>query len=129
MTDFVRLGYNILTPYGDCEPYDYVIDTKKGFIRIQCKTAQTEDDGASFSFGCRSNHRKGGKIVHHKYTKDEIDYFATHFQGVTYLIPVEECGATKRLRILPAKDNQDRGVSWAKDYVLEEVVKTWEADV
>ena len=56
---------------------------------------------------------------------DEIDYFATSFNGKTYLIPVEECGADKKLRILPTKNGQVRGITWAKDYELEEVVKSW----
>ena len=125
MLAFMRLGYNILTPYGDCERYDFVVDVNGKFLKIQCKTAHSEDDGASFKFSGRSSNRKNGKIIHHKYTKDEIDYFVTTFNEKVYLIPVEECGGDKRLRILPAKNGQARGVTDAKDYELEEVVKTW----
>lgn len=125
MLSFIKLGYNVLIPYGDCERYDFVIDTKKGFIRIQVKTSRTEDDGASFVFSGRSCHRKNGKCVHHHYTDEEIDYFATTFNGESYLIPVNECGADKRLRLLPAKNGQVRGITWAKDYKLEEVIKKW----
>ena len=125
MLAFVKLGYNVLTPYGDCERYDFVVDTGKAFVKIQSKTSSTKDDGASFMFSCRSSHRAEGKIVHHHYTKDEIDYFATIFNNQCYLVPVEECGADKRLRILPPKNNQTRGITWAKNYELEEVVKNW----
>ena len=82
-----------------------------------------DDDGASFKFSCRSCNRKDGAIVHHTYTKNEIDYFVTHYQGKSYLIPVEECGGDKRLRLQPTKNGQVRGITWAKDYELEEVVK------
>lgn len=125
MLAFLKLGYNVLTPYGDCERYDFVVDTSKKFLRIQAKTSRTEDDGASFSFSGRSCNRKEGKIVHHFYTNDEIDYFATSFNEKCYLIPVEECGSDKRLRLLPAKNGQVRGIAWAKDYELEEVIKNW----
>lgn len=125
MLAFMKLGYNVLTPYGDCERYDFVVDVNGKFLRIQSKTSRSTDDGASFSFNGRSCNRKDGKIVHHKYTNDEIDYFVTSFNGKVYLIPVEECGAEKRLRILPPKNGQVRGITWAKDYELEEVVKTW----
>ena len=125
MLAFMKLGYNVLTPYGDCERYDFVVDVNGKFIKVQSKTASTEDDGASFHFSGRSCNRKDGKIVHHLYTKDEIDYFVTTFKDKTYLIPVEECGADKRLRILPTKNGQVRGITWAKDYELEEVVKSW----
>ena len=125
MLAFMKLGYNVLTPYGDCERYDFVVDVNGNFIRVQSKTSHSDDDGASFSFSGRSCHRKDGKIIHHRYTKEEIDYFVTTFDGKIYLIPVEECGADKRLRILPTKNGQVKGVTWAKDYELEEVVKNW----
>lgn len=125
MLAFLKLGYNVLTPYGDCERYDFVVDVGNRFIKIQCKTASTDDDGASFKFSCRSSHRQGGKIIHHQYTKDEIDYFVTSFKGRCYLIPVDQCGADKRLRLLPTKNGQTRGITWAKNYELEEVVKNW----
>lgn len=124
MLAFIKLGYNVLTPYGDCERYDFVVDIKGKFIRVQCKTSHSIDE-ASFAFSGRSSNRKDGKIVHHQYTNDEIDYFVTTFNNKCYLIPVEECGAEKRLRILPAKNGQTRGITWAKDYELEEVVKNW----
>lgn len=125
MLAFIRLGYNVLTPYGDCERYDFIVDINGKFIRIQVKTSHSENDGASFAFSCRSCNRKDGKIVHHLYSKEEIDYFATIFDGQCYLVPVEDCGAEKRLRILPPKNNQTRGIFWAKDYKLEEIVKNW----
>ena len=125
MLAFIKLGYNVLTPYGDCERYDFVVDVKGKFIRVQVKTSQTEDNGASFIFSGRSSHRKNGSIIHHQYTADEIDYFATSFNNKCYLVPVNECGANKRLRLLPTKNGQTRGISWAKNYELEEVVKSW----
>ena len=33
------------------------------------------------------------------------------FNGKTYLVPVEECGSDKRLRIEPAKNGQVRGIT------------------
>ena len=125
MLAFIKLGYNVLTPYGDCERYDFVVDVNGKFIRVQVKTSRTYNDGASFSFSGRSCNRKDGQIIHHYYTNEEIDYFATIFDGKCYLIPVEECGADKKLRTLPAKNGQVRGITWAKDYELEEVVKKW----
>lgn len=125
MLAFMKLGYNVLIPYGDCERYDYVVDANGKFKKIQSKTSSTKDDGASFKFSCRSSNRQNGNIVHHSYSKDEIDYFVTTFNGKCYLIPVEECGSDKKLRILPAKNGQTRGITWAKDYELEEVVKKW----
>ena len=124
MLEFLKLGYNVLTPYGDCERYDFVVDKNGIFIKIQCKTASTDDEGATFHFSVSSCNRKDGSIVHHSYTKDEIDYFGTVFEGVCYLIPVEECGTrTKRMRLTPPKNGQIQKVVWAKDYTLQEVIE------
>ena len=125
MLAFIKQGYNVLTPYGDCERYDFVVDVNGKFIRVQSKTSSSDDNGASFKFSGRSCNRKDGKIIHHKYTNEEIDFFSTIFEGKCYLIPVEECGSDKRLRILPTKNGQVRGLSWAKDYELEEVIRNW----
>ena len=124
MLEFLKLGYNVLVPYGDCERYDFVVDIKGNFYKIQSKTASTEDDGASFKFSCRSSNRKDGAIIHHNYTKEEIDFFSTVFNSQVYLVPVENCGCDKRLRIEPPKNGQTKGINWAKDYKLEEVVES-----
>ena len=123
MLAFMKLGYNILTPYGDCERYDFVVDKDSKLYKIQSKTSHSDDNGSSFKFSCRSCNRKDGSIVHHAYTKEEIDYFITTYNGKIYLIPVEECGSDKKLRLEPAKNEQLRGITWAKDYELEEVIK------
>lgn len=79
MLAFIRLGYNVLTPYGDCERYDFVVDNKGTFVKIQCKTSRSDDNDASFRFSGRSTHKSSGRIIHHRYTKKEIDYFVTFF--------------------------------------------------
>ena len=34
MLAFLKLGFNVLTPYGDCERYDFVVDANGKFLRI-----------------------------------------------------------------------------------------------
>ena len=126
MLAFLKLGYNVLTPYGDCERYDFVVDANGKFLKIQAKTSiAVDEEETCFNFSCRSSNRKDGKIIHHTYSKNEIDYFATTFKGKCYLIPVEECGCNKRLRLVPPKNNNLNNVTWAKNYELEEIVKNW----
>lgn len=120
----VKLGYTVLTPYGDCDRYDLLVEINKTFYRIQCKTAALDRDPEAFSFNCRSTHKSGGKIIHQKYSKDDIDFFATSFRGKVYLIPVEQCGTRKVLRLNKPKNNHKINVYYADDYELEEVIKT-----
>lgn len=126
MLAFLKNGYNILIPYGDCERYDFVADVNGKFLKIQVKTCHLKNDGAKIAFATDSTHRSDGKVVHHPYTKDDIDYFATSYDGTIYLVPIEE--ATKReksLRLLPTKNGQTQGIFFAKDYIMEEVIKNW----
>ena len=124
MLEFLKQGYNVLTPYGDCERYDFVVDINKHFYKIQVKSAKEEDEGSKFSFNTASTHYCDGKCIHDTYTKDDIDFFATTFNNQVYLIPVEECGnRSKTLRLTAPKNGQINRASWAKDYKLEEVVE------
>lgn len=125
MLEFIKLGYNVLTPYGDCERYDFVADVNGKFYKIQVKTANTNylDDGYII-FRCDNTTTSKGQVVHHKYTEDEIDFFATFYDGKCYLVPVRECSREKRLRFIPPKNGQTKGITFAKDYELQEVIKT-----
>lgn len=124
MLGFLQLGYNVLTPYGDCERYDFVADVNGKFVKIQVKSSKVSDDGTKFSFNTASTHYSDGKCVHHSYSKEDIDYFATVYNNQVYLIPVEECSSRlQSLRLVSTKNGQTRGVKWAKDYRLEEVIK------
>ena len=121
----MKAGLTVLTPYGDNERYDLVVDCGKRFVRIQCKTSHSKDKGASFIFSGRSTHRRDGKVTHCIYTAEEIDYFATSFGGQCYLVPVAECKSDKILRIAPPKNKQTDGICWADDYALEKVIRSW----
>lgn len=125
---FMKLGYNVLTPYGDCERYDLVADVNGKFLKIQCKTSSMQDvNGNSYKFSCRSVHKIKGKLKMAKYEEGEIDYFATVINGKCYLVPWNECGGDKILRFTPPKNSQTRGVNLAKDYEIEVILKKYES--
>ena len=42
------------------------------------------------------------------------------------MIPVEETSVGKMLRFTPPKNGQIKGINFAKDYLVEEVLKTLE---
>lgn len=119
-------GYTVLTPYGDNQRYDLVIEDSDGqFWRIQCKTGWIEEDGAYIEFNTASSyaHTRAGQKAGYgrRGYQGQIEYFAVYSldtKGV-YLVPIEHAGATNtRLRLTPTKNRQVKGVLWAKDYEL-----------
>ena len=67
------------------------------------------------------------KTVRHTYSKEDIDYFMTSWNGKCYLIPRNECGSDKLLRFTPPKNGQVRGVNYAKDYEIEVILQKYES--
>lgn len=94
-------------------------------LRIQVKTSKSVSDEC-FSFATRSTRVNSHGNISKNYTKEEIDYFATFYQGKCYLVPVEECGAEKKLRFHYPANGQKKGINLAQDYELKKVLKQFE---
>ena len=122
MLAFLKLGYNILTPYGDCERYDFVVDINGQLLKIQVKTSSDSHINEGYIvFKCANKTTRNGNFVRHSYDKEQIDYFMTSYNGKSYLVPVEECSTEKRLRFIPPKNGQTKGITFAEEYELEKV--------
>lgn len=122
LTYVTKLGYQVSIPFGDRERYDQIWDINGKLIRVQIKTSHLLDDGLII-FSCRSSHRKNGKCINARYKDNEIDYFATMWNGQCYLVPVNETSTDKKLRFVPPKNCRMTGVSFASQYEVEEVLK------
>ena len=101
LTYATKHGIQVSIPFGDRERYDQVWDINGILYRIQVKTSRLADDNSCIIFSCRSNTKVQGKIRHSRYSKDEIDYFATYWNDKCYLVPIEECSTEKKLREQP----------------------------
>jgi len=120
----IEKGYTVSKPLFDNARYDFILDTGEKLLRIQVKTSRWKDEEHSaFIFSCYSQHSlsDGNKIM--KYTNKEIDYFMTERDGEFYLFPAPEEGLKeKSLRILPTKTGQTKGISFAKDYLFDDII-------
>lgn len=124
MLAFVKAGYNVLTPYGDCERYDFVADINGMFYKIQVKTSREKEDGNYIEFNTASQTTKNGKAIHQSYDETQIDYFMTSYNEKAYLVPVNEASAReKRLRFVPPKNGQVKGITFAQEYEFERMVE------
>ncbi len=120
-TRFLQLGYGVFVPYGGNQRYDLLVeDTDGHFWRIQCKTARLDKSGTVLEFNT-ANHNVTGKNKQWRHYRGQCDYFAVYHEELNkvYLLPVDQVGAVEaKLRLVPAKNNQEKFVRWAKDYEL-----------
>ena len=96
--EMLRYGFDISIPSYNASRYDLIADTGKELIRIQVKKA-IQVSNESFEFSCTTqNNIKSANSTKHKYTNEEIDYFATVWKDIVYLIPVDETSTKKTIK-------------------------------
>lgn len=117
MSAFMAQGCGVSIPFGDNSKYDFIADVDGHLLKIQVKTASLKD-GNAIKFSCRSTHVNCTGIKNIRYSANDIDYFATYWDNKCYLVPVEECSVEKTLRFAPPKNGQTKGITFAKDYLL-----------
>ena len=119
---FMQQGFKVCFPYGEDCKYDMIVDTGKKLYRVQCKTASAlsnKEDGFKFKTRSIVITTHGAKAS--SYSENEIDVFATVYEGQCYVIPVQDCGANeKTLRFHYPANGQRKGIALAADYKLEQ---------
>ena len=119
MTAAVQEGCVVSIPYGNCDKYDQIWDINGKMLRVQVKTSRPKNkEETAIMFNCYSV--SNGKK--HKYSKEEIDYFATFWNNQCYLVPVEQCSTEKTLWFELTCSNPKCAL--AKNFLLTEVLKS-----
>lgn len=95
--ELLRYGFDISIPSYNASKYDLIADTGKELLRIQVKKS-ISNSNSSFTFPCTTQNVKSSAKAKHKYTKEEIDYFATVWKDKVYLIPIDETSLSKTIR-------------------------------
>lgn len=113
----IEQGFNVLTPIGNYQKYDLVIEKNNKFYRIQVKHA-TEQENA-FLVRTKYDVRYNGKVKKETYTAKDCDYFMTEFQGHFYIFPVFGTTETK-FWLNPTKNYPTSKM--AKDYIAEDIL-------
>lgn len=129
IVDLTKIGIRTLTPTDESSKYDVVADINGRFIRIQCKTSTWATDTAEpctafyINTYCQTTNTK--QTIRHTYSKDDIDYFYTNFEGQGYLVSIEEAtGKTFRWRYEYPSSGQRAGIHIADEYKIEGVIKS-----
>lgn len=95
--ELLRYGFDISIPNYNASKYDLIADTGKELLKIQIKKS-ISNSNVSFSFSCTTQNVKSSTKAKHKYTANEIDYFATVWKDKVYLIPVDETSNQKTIK-------------------------------
>lgn len=126
MTYLYGLGYSISIPFGNADKYDLILDIDNKLYKIQIKHSLEYVDSNGeieyIKFNCTWQSHNTTGYNRNKYQKNEVDFFATFYNGQCYLVPVSECSMQKILRIKPPKNNQRKGINFLEDYTAEEVI-------
>ena len=119
MSRLLKSGRTLLTPVGDNERYDLVVEEDDKFKRVQVKVGRVKNGAVHFDTSS-TNYTKG-HWHRVKYT-GQVDFFGVHCPEIdkTYLISAEEVdklyGAC--LRLEETKNKQTKGIRFAKDYEI-----------
>ena len=121
--EFLKLGIMVSKPLVQSSKYDFIIDVNHKLYKVQVKTSTTREDGAYFDFATSTSHTNTKGTINLTYSSEEVDFFATMYENQCYLVPREICGnRNQRLRLLPTKNNQTVGITFAKDFHLKDVI-------
>lgn len=119
LSELVRRGVAVSTPFGENHRYDFVVEVAGDFYRLQCKTARHKSDRLLFQVSSTSPSNTGQTKDDYK---GDVDYFVVHSkeESQTYLVPIDVVGTTvKTLRLEPTANNQSANVDMAANYTLD----------
>jgi hypothetical protein len=120
----VMRDWVVLTPVGDCDRFDCVIDRGNGFEKVQVKAARMRNGCVHFATCSSHYHTKQGQVTgnYKKSYKGEVDLFGIYCFDTNkcYIIKVDDVGNVEaNLRVdLPKKGKDNASIKWAKDYEI-----------
>ena len=122
--EFLKLGIQVSKPLVQNSRYDFIIDVNDNLYKIQVKTGTLKED-SYIAFATSTSHTNTKGTINLHYSENEVDFFATMYNNQCYLVPLKVCGKrSQRLRLVPTKNNQKIGITFAKDYKMEDIIKT-----
>jgi len=112
------MGYAVLTPFGDNQAYDLVIESDGKFTKVQVKSATVSNSCVQFNTD-RISQRVDNSGT--QYSSDEIDCFIAYCSQTDscYYLSVEDAPKSKANLRLSAKRETSR-IRWADEYLLSD---------
>ena len=122
--EFLKQGILISKPLVQSSRYDFIADINNKLYKIQVKTGRFKEE-SYLEFATSTSHTNTKGTINISYSEDDVDFFATMYNGQCYLIPYRLCGKrAQRLRFVPTKNGQTKGILFAKDFRLEDIINS-----
>jgi hypothetical protein len=113
----IKAGLLVLVPFGDGSPYDMMVDSGTQLIKVQVKCGRVRNECVEFNTG-GTDHGRGR--MSYRGRADVFGVLAPELDRV-YIVPVDDCPVYQgRLRLVPTRNNQQRGVRYAGDHAVED---------
>jgi PD-(D/E)XK nuclease superfamily protein len=118
----VGMGFVVARPWGDSEPYDFIVNPKKSFIfwRVQVKSAHTIGADGGCSFRAHDHQQRS-------YTARDIDALVAYARPMNawYVMPVRVVEELKSLMLYPeSRKRRSRFERWREAWeVLRKAVR------
>jgi PD-(D/E)XK endonuclease len=98
------LGFSVAKPWGDSDPYDFIVQAGGRLHRVQVKSAASAGEYGSYTFHAR------GCAYDSTYTPDDIDFLVAYIVPLNlwYVIPIEVFLHTKSAKIFPTSHRPNR---------------------
>ena len=121
--EFLKLGILVSKPLVQSSRYDFIVDINHQLYKVQVKTSTPKENNAYIQFATSTSHTNTQGTLNLTYSEEDVDFFATMYENQCYLISQKQCGKrAQRLRLVPTLNGQTKGVMFAKDYHLEDVI-------
>ena len=122
------LGIVVSRPMAEGSRYDLVFDWQHGLQRVQCKWAREVGETVVVRpYSCR---RTASSQLIRGYSSDDVDVIAAYCLTLdeVWVIPISDVGSRRNihLRLAPAKNNQQSGVTMAAPYRLGAIAQLGE---
>ena len=115
----LQAGYVVLTPIGDNQRYDLVIDVSGKFWRIQCKKGRLNRLKSAVQFDVCSvySHKPGEQVTRtYRGTADFFGVFCDELDKV-FIVPVAKCGI-KECHLRLSQKHKVPSSRFAADYEI-----------
>lgn len=120
--ELLRRGYTVLTPSGDNERYDLVVEDDNSFSRIQVKTASVKD--GKVIFPTKSTNYMKGSWENNNYEGD-IDWFIAYCpeRDEFYELSIDDAPNSQMSLRFEEPKKPSSNINWLSEYLMNERFK------